>query len=337
MRIKTMLKLSAIVFAIMVVAGGVSPVSVLEAAKEGPIVIKFATVQPEGTPRTRAIEYFKYLVEQRSEGRVRVDIYPSGALGGAREVLEGIRLGTIQMDVGDLASIYDPKFGVTSLPYLFRDRTHAWTVLDGPIGEEIVSGLPKYGIHAFSNGFWENGLRHITNNVRPINSPEDLKGLKQRVVEQQIYLETMKAFGALPTPIPFNEVFTALQTGVVDGQDNPLANIYSMRFHEVQKYLALTGHIYSVVCVWASEKWWKTLPKDIQEIITWAVGEATKVNRYLMVQEEMGLLDVIKKENPKLVVTQPDREPFIKIAREKIWPKFKEQYGDLIERIAEAR
>lgn len=303
-------------------------------ASDKQIVIKFSTVHAPGSVRVRSIEYFKQLVEAKTRGRVRVDIYPSAQLGSARETLEGIRLGTIQMDVGDLASLYVPKFAVTNLPFLFRDRSHAWSVLDGPIGQELVSDLPKFGIHAFSNGFWENGYRHITNNKRPINSPDDLKGLKQRVVEDRVYVETMRAFGALVTPVPFGELFTALQTGVVDGQDNPLSTIYDQRFFEVQKYLALTGHIYSVVCVWASEKWWQTLPADIQEAITWAVGEATKFNRELAVKADEEYLAKIKAERPDIVITRPDPEPFRRIAREKIYPKFADVFGeDLINRI----
>lgn len=304
------------------------------ASAASPIVIKFSTVHAAGSVREKSIRYFKDLVEKKTNGAVRVDIYPSAQLGSAREALEGIRLGTIQMDVGDLGAVYVPKLGVTSLPFIFRDRQHAWSVLDGPIGAELVADLVKFDIMAFPNGFWENGYRHITNNRRPVNTPDDLKGLKQRVVEQEVYVETMKAFGAMVTPIPFGELFTALQTGVVDGQDNPLSSIYDNKFHEVQKYMALTGHIYSVVNVWASNKWWVTLPKDIQDAITWAVGEATKYNRELSVQADEDYLDRILKDNPKMKVTKPDPAPFQEIAKENIYPIFVSTYGqELIDRI----
>lgn len=305
----------------------------LNVLAEEQIVIKFATAQPPTSMRTKSIEIFKEIVENKSNNRVKVEIYHSGVLGSEREALEGQKLGTIEMLVGDQVTNLAPEIGVFTLPYLFRDREHAYKVFEGPIGERVLKNLPKQGIRPFPNGYWENGFRNITNNVRPINSPLDLKGLKMRVVGQKIYIEFMKTLGALPVSMSFGEVYTALQLGVVDGQDNPMTNIYQGKIHEVQKYLAVTEHIYSTVLVTASEKWWQSLPSEIQKIITEAVGEATAWNRKQMQLDERESFNKIKAEKPDMVVTNPDKESFRKIMQQELYPKFEDKYGSLIEEI----
>ena len=297
-------------------------------------VIKFATAQPPTSIRTKSIQHFKEIVELKSNGRVKVDIYDSGTLGKEREALEGQKLGTIQMLVGDQLPNIVPAIGVFTLPYLFRDRAHAYSVFDGPIGARVLEDLPKNGIHGFPNGYWENGFRNVTNNVRSIEKPEDLKGLKMRVVGQDVYIEFMKTLGALPVAMSFGEVYTALQLGTVDGQDNPLTNIYNGKLHEVQKHLAITEHIYSTVMVTAGEKWWQSLPNDIQEIITEAVGEATKWNREQMQLDEKRSYDKMMAERPDIVVTRPEKKPFADLMKRDLYPKFEALYGmDLIEDI----
>ncbi|MFC1799037.1 TRAP transporter substrate-binding protein, partial [Thermodesulfobacteriota bacterium] len=304
-------------------------------AKSGkPILCKFATVAGFDHPRVRAMEYFKYLVENASKGQIKVEIYHSASLGKARESIEGIRLGTMEMNIGDLLTKYDPRLDVTTLPYLFRDRAHAWNVLDGPIGKDLTSKVTKFGIRLFSNGAWENGFRQMTNNKRAIHSPADLKGLKVRVVSTDLYRKTMEAYGTLTTSIAFSELFTALQTGVIDGQDNPYTHIYNKKFFEVQKYIAETNHIYSIIWVMASEKWYQSLPDKLKKIVYWAVGESTALNRWLMQQKDLEFKAKIKAERKDIVITEPKMEPFKKIAKEKIWPFFEEKVGkDLIRKI----
>ena len=332
-KIRRLVVLFMVATMLMMFFGVFNSLATVNPTSDDPIIIKFNTSHHPGSVRVNSMEYFKYLVELKTEGRVRVDIYPSSQLGGHREVLEMIRLGTVEMDVGDLAANYAAEMGVTMLPYLFRDRAHAFSVLDGPIGEEIVERLPEFGIRAFPNAHWENGFRQITNSRRPVHAPEDLVGLKNRVVEAPVYMETMSAFGVLTTPLSIGEVYSALQTRIIDGQDNPLSVITINKIHEVQDHIAFTNHIYGVVTVWASEIWWQTLPEDIQDAIVWALGQTTPVNRYLSIQDD-DLLDVLKEENPNIQVTYPDPEPFRKLVYEKVYPKFYDTIGeDLINRV----
>lgn len=320
--------ISSVLFLIIVIL-----ISTVSLAAEKQFIIKFATAQPPTSLRTKAIEKFKNVVEAKSNNRIRVDIYSSGTLGSERETLEGQKLGTIEMLIGDQVPNIAPEIGVFTLPYLFRDREHVYSVFDGPIGEKVLKSLPSKGIHGFSNGYWENGFRNLTNNKRPIKTPADVKGLKMRVVGQDVYIDFMKALGALPVSMPFGEVYTALQLGTVDGQDNPMTNIYQGKIHEVQKHLAVTEHIYSTVQVTASERWWQSLPKDIQSLITQSVGEATKWNRDQMQLDEKKSFDLIKAENPNIVITYPAKKPFTEVMQRELYPKYEKIYGSLIKEI----
>lgn len=331
---KKIVKFLSAVIGLTLVFSFYSPFENAFATDGKPIICKFATVANFDHPRVRSMEYFKYLVENATKGQIKVEIYHSAALGKARESIEGIRLGTIEMNIGDLVTKYDPRLDVTTLPYLFRNRAHAWNVLDGPIGKDLTSKVTKFGIRLFPNGAWENGYRQMTNNKRPIHSPADLEGLKVRVVATDLYRKTMEAFGTLTTSIAFSELFTALQTGVVDGQDNPYTHIYNKKFFEVQKYIAETNHIYSIIWVMASEKWYQKLSDEQKRILNWAVGESTALNRWLMQQKDLEFKAKIKEERKDIVITEPDQDEFKKIVKAKVWPFFEKKVGkDLIKKI----
>ncbi|GAI05652.1 unnamed protein product, partial [marine sediment metagenome] len=186
-------------------------------------------------PYAIAGEYFAELVKEKTNGEVEIQVFPSSQLGNQRDLIEGLIFGTLDLTLTSTAVLgnFLPKIAIFDLPFLFRDVKHAYKALDS-IGMEIGKELEPKGIKLLA--FFENGVRHLTNNVRPVRAPEDMKGLKIRVMEQKIYIEMMKALGANPTPMAFGELFTALQQGTVDGQENPVSHIWTKRFFEVQKY-----------------------------------------------------------------------------------------------------
>lgn len=184
-------------------------------------------------------------IEKQSQGRFKIEQFPASALGGEREMVEGAQLGTVDLVITSTGPVgnFVPETLITDIPFLFRDYAHARGVLDGPIGQEILAKFPARGLIALA---WaENGFRHLTNKTRAVNAPDDMKGLKVRTMENQVHMTAFRTLGALPTPMAWPEVFTALAQGTVDGQENPIPVIVSAKLNEVQKYLTLTGHVYS--------------------------------------------------------------------------------------------
>jgi tripartite ATP-independent transporter DctP family solute receptor len=226
-----------------------------------------------------AIDTFAREVEQRTQGRYKVQNFYSAALGAERESVEGVQLGTLDLTLTSTGPLpnFVPEVAILDIPFLFRDYAHARAVLDGPIGQDLLTRFPAKGIVALA---WaENGFRHMTNSKRPVNTPEDLRGLKMRTMENPIHIQAYRQFGILPTPMAFTEVFTALQQGTVDGQENPLSVITSAKLDQVQKYLTLTGHVYSPAVILINKAKWDALSAADKQAFTDAAREAVKANR----------------------------------------------------------
>jgi tripartite ATP-independent transporter DctP family solute receptor len=237
----------------------------------GTVTIKLAHVNPadiHSSQKGAASVAFKNIVEAATSGDIKVELYPAGQLGGERELAEACKLGTIQIVSvsGVMASYFKPAM-VADLPYLFSSAPVAWKVFDGEFGDELAAGILKAtGMRKLAYG--EIGFRNFTNSARPIKSPADMKGLKFRVMETPLYVTLVKALGALPTPIAWPEVYTALQQKVVDGQENPVAVIKWAKFSEVQKYLTLDGHTYGLDFLVINDKFFQSLSPEHQKIIT---------------------------------------------------------------------
>src|SRR5436309_4501994 len=226
-----------------------------------------------------AIDAFAREVEKRTNGRYKIQNFYAGALGAERESIEGIQLGTLDLTMTSTGPVpnFVPEVAVLDIPFLFRDYAHARAVLDGPIGQEMLTKFDAKGIKALAWG--ENGFRHMTNNKRPVTAPDDLKGLKMRTMENPIHIEAYRQFGILPTPMAFTEVFTALQQGTVDGQENPLSVITAAKLDQVQKYLTLTGHVYSPAVFLMNKAQWEQLSEGDKQAFLDAAKEAVKANR----------------------------------------------------------
>ena len=271
------------------------------------------------------------LVAQRTANKVKIDIYPATQLGSERDLVEGLQLGTVDLVVTSTGPLggFVPKMFVVDLPFLFRDKEHAYKVLDGPIGKGLLEAFSAKGIKGLA--FWENGFRQITNNVRPIEKPEDLKGIKIRTMENKIHLASFKAWGASPTPMAWGEVYTALQQKTIDAQENPIAIIYTAKIYEVQKYLALTGHFYSPSPILMSEKAFKSLPQDIQKIMADTAVECATFERNLLRDDETKQIAELKTKG--MQVTIPNKKPF-QDAAASVYKEFEGQFGkEMIDRI----
>ncbi|WP_221038020.1 TRAP transporter substrate-binding protein [Gelria sp. Kuro-4] len=304
-----------------------------EKQQEGPIVLKLGHVLNEASPFHKGAEEFARAVKEKSGGRLEVKIFPNGQLGNDRTLAEAMQMGTLDMEVAGSATLvgFVPRLQLFDLPFLFRDQQHAYKVLDGPIGKEVLKDFDQKGIVGLA--FWENGLRHLTNSVRPIKTPNDVKGLKIRVQEIPLHVSFWKILGADPTPMAWTEVYTALQQKTVDGEENPIQTIYTQKIYEVQKYISLTGHVYGAAVIMVSKKTYDKLPADLQKVLVEAAQETADWERnYVKDLEDKAL-----KELPGLgmeIEHNPDREAF-KAAVQPVYDEYAEKLNakDLIEQI----
>jgi tripartite ATP-independent transporter DctP family solute receptor len=299
--------------------------------QEKQVVLKLGhAVAPEHPYHLGAVRYSE-LVAQRTKNKVKIDVYPSTQLGNERDMVEGLQLGTIDLVVTSTGPLggFVPRIFVVDLPFLFRDREHAYKVLDGSIGRELLDAFSAKGIRGLA--FWENGFRQMTNSVRPIEKPEDLKGIKIRTMENKVHLSAFRAFGASPTPMAWSEVYTALQQKTIDAQENPIAIIYFQKIYEVQKYLALTGHFYSPAPLLMSLKAFNNLPKNIQKIMLDTAMDCATYERNLLRDNEAKQLAEIKAKGMR--VTLPNKKPF-QAAAATVYKEFESQFGkEIIDRI----
>ena len=300
-----------------------------DAAGGEKVVLKVGHINAPDHPWNIALEGFAEDVLEATDGNVEIQIFPSSQLGGERDMAEGLKLGTLEMGLfgtGALQSL-DERLIVEELPYAWSVRENAYEALDGELGDALNEILKGHSIVGIS--YWESGYRHITNNVRPINSLEDLKGMKLRVPEAEMRIDTFKELGALPTPLAFSEVFTALQQGTVDGQENPLATISASKFNEVQDYLTISGHIWGSALLGISEQAWNSLSPEYQEIIKEKADVWKEKEREMIRKGEEELVEEMKAAG--MEVTEPDVEEFKK-AVEPVWTKYEDVLGkDLVD------
>ncbi len=242
------------------------------------MTIKLGVVTKPGSAQNIVAEKFKEIVESQSAGKIAVKIFHSKSIGNETEILQQIQLNTIQMGIitGGPFDTFDPIVRVINYPFLFKDHAQADEILDGPLGKEILKSLESAGFKGLS--FSENGFRNLTNNRHPVKSPKDIKGLKIRVMASALHRAIWQALGANPTPMPW-PIYTELEQGVIDGQENPLWVMDVYKFYEVQKYMTLTRHVYSPHIDIASLIWWNTLDNQTRDLLQKAMYEAAVFQR----------------------------------------------------------
>lgn len=272
------------------------------------IEIKLAVVTKPGSAQNIVAEKFKDIIEERSRGNIKVKVYHSASLGNETEILQQVQMNAIQMAVvtGGPFDTFDPIARVINYPFLFKDNEQADQILDGPLGEEILNSLESSKFKGLC--FSENGFRNLTNNRHVVKSPEDIKGLKIRVMSSSIHQAIWKALGANPTPMPW-PIYTELEQGVIDGQENPLWVMEVYKFYEIQKYMTLSRHVYSYHINVASLDWWNGLSESDQVLIQKTIHEAAVFQRQDNRSKDAARLAMLK-QNGMQVEEYPDIDAF---------------------------
>ncbi len=278
-----------------------------------------------------AIDVFAKEVEKATGGRIKIQNFYSAALGSERESIEAVQLGTQELTFTSTGPVpnFVPETRILDIPFLFRDKGHARAVLDGPIGQDLLKTFEAKGMKALAWG--ENGVRHMTNSKRAVNTPDDLKGLKMRTMENPVHVAAYKGFGIITTPMAFAEVFTALQQGTVDGQENPLSVIMAAKFDQVQKHLSLTGHVYSPCVMLMNKAAFDKLSAADKQVFLDAAKVAVRANRARVDEDDAkGVADLRSKG---MQVVEVDKSKF-QAALTPVYAQFETQFGKAnIERI----
>ena len=275
-------------------------------AEIGEHTIKFATAGAEGSPIALGMEKFAEIVEAKSDGKITVKRYPGGTLGGDVQTLSAVQGGTVEMttmNAGILASVAK-DFAVVDLPFLFDSPQQADAVMDGPVGAALAAKLPPSGLVGL--GYWELGFRQLTNSRHPITKVDDIEGLKIRVIQSPIYIELFNALGANAVPMPFTELYTALETGAIDGQENPAPSILTAKLNEVQEYMTLTNHTYNPQMVMISGKFWDKLNEEERQLLQQAVLEARDYQRTVSREQAAKAVEELKSEGMEVTELPPE-------------------------------
>lgn len=286
-------------------------------------VITLGHIQPPTHAIGQAATEFGRLVSERTNGEVRIQVHPSGELGGSSQLAEGVRLGTVDIIITGTPfwSRFEPMLNVMDLPYIYRDLEHARAVADSDIGRELMDRLGDHGVKGLA--FYEIGFRNVTNSVRPIRTPDDIQGLKIRVSPNRAHTTAFQIMGANPVAMSFTEVYLALQTGAVDGQENPIGIIATGRLDEVQDYLSLTGHAYSNSIFAMNLRRFDSLSEEHQEIILEAAEETAQMQRQLNTEARQGHLQMLIDAGMQ-VIEDVDQEAFKDAVVEPVWSEFVE-------------
>ncbi|MYB24580.1 MAG: TRAP transporter substrate-binding protein [Acidimicrobiia bacterium] len=289
------------------VVGGTSPATDVDALPELTLSVGHSGA-PDGFADIASVK-FKEIIEERSQGKISVEVFPSGQLGGERELVEGAQIGSVDVAVvlAGIMESFVPEFGVLNLPYLFDDRDHVFATLDGPVGEDLLALLD--GVDLKGLAFGEFGFRSMMTAPRPISVPADLNGIKIRVPESDLYINTMELLGATPTPIPGPEIFTSLQNGVVDATEAPIFAAVTQKYYETPlEHLSLTEHIYAALMMVGSQDMWERVGPEGQEIIKQAALEAVAHQRQRSIEDDAGYIAELS--NQGWSITEVDKAPF---------------------------
>ena len=307
-----------------------------ESNEQKEIVLKVAHVEPETRSTNRALLIFKQEVEEATNGSIKIEIYPNGALGGDVQLTESVAMGTIDMALPSTSVLtsYTDNFGILDMPYLFKSSEAAFNAMDGKMGEYFNESLKSSGL--VNLGYTYNGPRSITNSVREIKKPEDLKGIKVRVMESPVFIDFFRTLGANPTPMSFTEVYTALQQGAVEAQENPPSLIFANKFYEVQKYLSITEHVYNFLAFIMNAEKFNSLTDEQKSILQ------EKAKKYIQNQREMELEDNNKyiellgtEGKLKVNILTADEKEEFKKALQPMYDKYKKNFGDVLFNIAD--
>ncbi len=305
-----------------------------EAKPAGPQTIKLAHVVNEKDGFHIAALKFKELVETRTKGAVKVEVFPNASLGDERTLIEGMQIGTISMGVitnGPVANFL-PEIAAFEMPFLFSSPEEAYKVLDGSVGKKVLDKLEAINLKGLA--YAERGFRNLTNSKKPVKTPADMAGLKIRVMENPVYIDTFKTLGTNAVPMAWTEALTALQQGTIDGQENPINVIYSFKLNETQKYLTLTKHSYAPALFLMSKKVYGSFNKETQDILVKAAQEAAVHERKWNAEQMADQLKTLKERGMQII--EPDTAAF-QAAVKPVYAKYGPKFGTLLEDINKAK
>lgn len=303
-------------------------------APAAPIVLKIGISTNEEDPRAKGALAFADEIAEKTGGAVTAKLYPSGQLGGDADLINSLALdsGTVDIIITDASNFatYEPKMGISALPFNFADFDQAWAFMDSEIEAVAEEGLLAHNMRVLAH--YCNGFRCVTNNAGPVETPDDMKGMLVRTPENPVIMATMTALGANPQPLAFSELYQALQQGTYDAQENPIPVIYNNKLYEVQKYLSVTNHIYSGMCFTIAESVWQKLTPEQQEIVATAAVNSAKVDRDLNKEQTDSLVASLEAEG--VTINYPDLAPFTE-ATATVLTDNAATYGDLITQLTE--
>lgn len=297
-----------------------------QGSKAAPYVIKLHHDLLESSPQHLAAVHWAEAVAEQTEGRVEVHVYPANQLGDDREAVEMLMIGNLQAAIIPTAklSLFVPQMQMPDLPFLFPSAKIAHQFLDGPVGQELLAASAPIGLKGV--GFWESGFKQFTGN-RSLLSVQDFKGLKFRTMESPVVIEQFRALGANPLPISFSETYNALQQGVVDGQENPLVSIVSMRFYEVQSHVTLSNHAYLGYAFLFSQDWWEQVPADLQQILLATLKESTRFQREETARQEESFVQTLQASKSKVELLPEANRPAFEAATRPVHELFAPSIG----------
>ncbi|MCM3118317.1 TRAP transporter substrate-binding protein [Neobacillus sp. MER 74] len=288
----------------------------------------------EDHPEGLGLKKFAEIVSEKSGGKLKVKPFYAATLGDDQKMTEALQGGLQEITIPSTSPLVGmiKEYGIFDFPFLFNNGEEADAVLDGPVGQKLLDKLPEHGLIGL--GYWENGFRQLTNSKHPVKTAEDFKGLKVRTMQNEVHLAAFKDLGANPTPMAFSEVFTALESKTVDGQENPLATIKSNKFNEVQDYLSLTKHVYTPFVFLVSKKFWDGLSKEEQKILKDSAIEAGKYQRQLSREEDKKAVEDLKADGMKVNEVSDEEKAKMKEIIAPVTEKFAEKFGkDLVDEL----
>ena len=314
-----------------VTVGGAFTASVLPSrafAATKPIVLRYASSLPDTHPLNNQMKVAAEAIRVQTNGAVDLQVYANGSMGGDTDLLSQVRGGAMDLIAlsGAILSTMVPSMSIESMPFAFKDYDSVWAALDGKLGDYVRAQTAKAGLIPMDK-VWNNGFRQITSSTRPINTPQDLAGFKLRVLVSPLWSSMFTAFGASPSGITINETYSALQTKVVDGQENPLVVVESARFYEVQKYCSMTDHIWGGCWMLGSGKTWPKLPADVQEIVAQQINAAALVQRQQVIDLNASLETSLTAKG--VIFNRVDRSLFrAELEKKGFYAQWKKRYGD---------
>jgi tripartite ATP-independent transporter DctP family solute receptor len=304
-------------------AGGAAPVSAQIQERQ----VRFSIGPAEDHPEADGVREFARLVDQKSGGKIKVKGYFNAVLGADAQAIQALRSGTLEMTAPSSSPLVGlvKEFGVLDFPFLLNTNEEADALLDGPFGEHLLSKLRDKDLVGLA--FWDNGFRNMTNSRRPITTAEDIKGVKLRVMQNPVYMETFSSLGANAVPMSFSEVFTALETKAIDGQENPFTTIVTAKLYEVQKYLTTSRHSYTPFVVLVSRKTWDGMSKQEQDILKTSAREAATVQRRINRKLDAEKLEQLKKVGMQVVDFSPAERSKLQAMTRPVHERFSKELG----------